>query len=777
MPAGEWGDGFDLAPGTTTAKTVECAPLSLGRKRAKLTFRFDVAGQGTGEIGLTVAGGGPQIAVEPERLDFGRVAFVSSLSTPKALTVLNVGAAPAGDEQAASLRFGTPTPNGTLGPPYYRIEAESPMRPEEVSVEFPPGFPETKGLWPNAQLQVIVRLTPASAGIKQGTLVLLSNDIAKPELRIPIHAEALALPPCDFKVVTPQLDYGVVHATSPRTLDFVLENIAKVEGHDCLISDLRLGPDGGSYFASIPSRPFSAVLLPPGKKLRVPITFAPTDLPTDEETAIPGTLQLRVSSPTRPLATASLTGAVGPTCLLLLNKSHDFGTSRPGRRSVEIVPELENVCDDDVTVTAVTLVDPEAAFELDIKEAIPPSGLQVLSGFWTPCCPAELVPPHKLFGLRFAPSAEGEYSAVVRVDCVLHSAPVHLVFSVRGRADAQSSAEDRFSQGGGGEVDIVLVTDWGGRPELPPNRLAPHASDFIAVLDRANVSYHIGVLGPHLVPTQGPVGQNLGLFQSDPTTPDPFLTNQTPAVANMFALKIAPTWTGQGQVIDYDSRLADLAVWRALSPAMVGGPHAGFRRPTARLAILIASRSATSDTVTPNIAPEIAFWIGERFGPNFPAGIGNVAREYMIYAGAPFRGRVTFAALDAFDELDADGKGCSTDESPWIMRPSKIYSELLTGARLGDWCPKGEAVKWKKKAEMLAEVASGLRLGFPLSNPPDLAAAPIEVMVNGAMVPSVDASGHMIWSYDTDYNSVRFQVGDAPLPGSDVVIRYRSLTE
>ena len=73
---------------------------------------------------------------------------------------------------------------------------------------------------------------------------------------------------------------------------------------------------------------------------------------------------------------------------------------------------------------------------------------------------------------------------------------------------------------------------------------------------------------------------------------------------------------------------------------------------------------------------------------------------------------------------------------------------------------RGEAL-WRERADVRASV-------------PDLAAGPIEVVINGTPIPAVDNRGADVWVYDSVSNSVNFEPMYVPEPGQTMTITYHT---
>lgn len=775
LPAEEWKDGFELPPGDSISRTIDCSPASVGRKSATLSFALS-GDPNHGDVRLAAVAGGPQIAVEPADLAFGTVPFVerAQLSTSRSLVVRNEGYAPAGEHLEAMLKLGTDHGDGTYGAPFYRIEpGNSSTAVDEFDVVIPPSSTVLPGGW----IKLAVRVIPKSAGEKRATLVLLSNTADGAEPRIALSAQALPLPPCNYRLSTSSLEFGIVHANRPQTLDVVIENRGSDANQRCLVYDLTLDQDNGTTFSL--TRPFDSRIVEPGEALEIPVTFSPDEPPPwDDPREVFADIRIGVSSPSAPHIAVSAHAALGPACLEFLPREIDFGTLRVAENSVTISPRLANMCGQRVTVAAITLEGGNGTFDLTLPTPIPSGGLTVYCDkFGEPTWPDGET---RLFTVRFAPGTSGVFRATVVVDLVRDGRRLRYAIPLRGRAGPNLRTEVSFTQGGGDPVDIL----WHVAPALDLDfmraGLKPHLRALLSHLARSGNDFHLGIAGC-IEDLQHPLRTH-GILDSAPWAPDRFLTPATPDLANQLELKVRRGVINGIEDDVYCGRTDHgyhlLSAWRSFVPP-ASTVNVGFRRPSTRLALLSASqifdfsvlgrdtgdRSSWPRPIDP-LDPTV---------PNFPASnLGEYLSVLIGLAGPPFAGRLSFAALEARGPAPAPspcGPSGFPAMLPYSHRISGDAMASLTGGAMDSLCTADASV-WQTRMQRIAEVASGMRLWFPLPSPPDLARGPIEVLIDGLAVPAVDAAGQQVWAYDAEANAVKFILAASPLPGQRVDLRY-----
>ena len=773
LSAEEWAEGFEINPAQTVTKTVICSPSTLGPRRARLAFGLSLADQPFGTVQISASGGGPEIAVEPQSLSFGRIAIVDGvgLSTRRRLEISNTGQAAEGEVRATALRLGTERPDGSYGPPYYRVEAEPPTLADELQVELPNGFPDSNSILRGFSINFDVRFSPRSPGAKSATLVLLSNDRQQPETRVPLSGEAIDMAACDYRALNPALEFGIVHATSPRARSLVLENVGRA---DCLFSNPRI--EGSEDFSL--EGPFDSKLVAPGQKLRIPIRFAPKIPPGDLLIQLAARLELDVSSPAAPALSADLHGAVGPACFAFHPAREDFGVLRPGEASDEVLPALVNACLEDLTVTSIALDAPEGGFRLRLLEPIPAGGLNVLTHSFD-----NTEHTTRLFEVGFAPTELERFEASIIVDLLRAGQPLRYLLPLRGRVDQSQAREVSFRQRGGDPVDILFYADYS------PIDFSPLPQVLVSLLERSGNDFHLGVLGrdddclnlghqhPECHRTDGTLFRNT-------LSPEPYLVPSTVNLVEHLADKLnRPTYGGFEYPVNLNSDHGpELAVWLALTPPLSEGANAGFRRPEARLSLVIWDLSPSlifyiTDPIPsppPSVCPFAPYHYQCGWYPSGPRNAGEAVASLIELAGFPYLGKATISYSTPSPPEYPPG------QIAWLFPLFHLIADAFDGAvSYAPYAPDDMEdnplnfeTYFRKVGEHLGESASGLRLRFPLPEVPDLSAGPITVLVDGAPVAPLDASDNRVWSYDAEENSVRFEIGTTPLPGSLVVVRF-----
>jgi hypothetical protein len=761
LPAASWGSltAFVLEPGESSSRTVTCTPTSLGEKRAALVLATSLQGQEEIRVPLSEIGGGPRIEVFPEIIDFGTVAFVpgAALSETRELVVTNSGEAAPENAEAAALYLGTAQGNGNYGAPFIHVE---PLTPETSADEIELVIAASSSIAPppfNNNRSLPVRLTPKSAGVKQARLEILSNDPERPRVAVTVTAVAKQMPACEYRVSPSVLDFGVVQTTAPKTLGFSFENLGQSPDALCLLSVEGITSGAPDY--SLP-KVVQALEVAPGQKVAIPVTLKPRGIGDQSYSDIPGLVALRVSSPSRREPAVALQGGTGPACLALQPTELDFGALRPGEQSAERVIQILHLCAPTVTLHQVAIGSGAPQFQATVLTEIPPDGVELENYY-----PKARPPAPELFpvSVRFAPQAPGEYLGSLVFDMEHRSGRMRHVLPLRGRAEPNRINETSFQQEGGDPVDILLYLWLGGGSEFDPGDLywpdRQIAARVPALLNHLSVSgndFQIGILRFAQIDAL----VEWGALSYGPHDPDRILRPTTAGLTEKLQQKL-----GEPQPPEMLAYCYLGVAWFALTPPMITGPNAGFLRPGARFALL---RFAQHTDTELNYCRE---------SPPFPYPYREIGQFAKGLTAALTGDEPKMSSSFLIPIRDDAGQDPHCRPPPnsfgYMYNPvqPQIFTAVTPGGFVGEVCP-ADPSEYDYSIERIAEVASGLRTHFPLPTPPDLAAGPVEVAVDGVAVPSTDTQGELVWEYLPDRNAVHFPVAKTPRPGQKVVVRY-----
>lgn len=359
---GVWTDG-------TAFTTLEFRPSALGPKLGQLQSATSLASQPGVGITLKGFGGGPRIEVRPSPVfAIGRIGFTPGAMpgtfAQRALRVANVGNRPTPPDPRANLKLGVDGLGGT----YFTVRAINGTDDEicvgewdsannacsntlPTSIYDPAvGIEATAGV----ALQLPVRVIPATAGNKEWELSIYSNDIATPEVKVRITAEAIEAPPCNYTVSPTTLAYGLMNIPQVKDLSFTLTNLGTTPSEVCYFNGLGLSATSDPMF-SIQANPID-VMLAAGQSTSVTVRAQPSGMPASTVMAS-GEVLFNVSTPGASQAGVLLSATLAPACLTVMPSPIDFNDTQLECGSPERAVVITNSCATTVTLNSVALTD------------------------------------------------------------------------------------------------------------------------------------------------------------------------------------------------------------------------------------------------------------------------------------------------------------------------------------------------------------------------------------------------------------------------------------
>ncbi|MGC4118400.1 MAG: hypothetical protein QM765_28375 [Myxococcales bacterium] len=305
-------------------------------------------------------------------------------------------------------------------------------------------------------------------------------------------------------------------------------------------------------------------------------------------------------------------------------------------------------------------------------------------------------------------------------------------------------------------MDILIqAPDFAEDNWWPQQQLAARVPAFLAHHSQAGSDFQIGVLHQCIFPDcQG------GLSRS-PADPDRILRPTTIGLEEQLVLRLAGDYPPpRGFYPQYY-----LYAWLTLTPPLLTGPNAGFARPDTRFVFVWISPFMDTYVIEPRESPPEA-------SPH--AEIGQLAKFMStVSGGTPKLSSVFLTTLR--NVVDAPPYYCRSNPTPFahIAVPPRIFSAATADSYTGEVCPADES-EFDEIVERMAEVTSGLHTHFALPTQPDFGAGPIEVVIDGAPTPALNAQGEIVWEYQSGANAVHFPVAKTPRPGQKVLLRYHA---
>ncbi len=669
-------------------------PSVLGGQAAKLAFTSDDTKLTAGNINLKGYGGGPDIAVQPRNVDFGPVAIGSFQF--RRIVIANTGTdAPSTTDD--NLKLEAKDANG-------KVAAKMPVLVEstptgEFTLETPPLGYNTTGIQAGQTVDLRVKFTPTSAGIKTATIKIFSNDPDEAETEVVVQAEARLMPPCNYEIVPPQLRFGNVEISKNRTQSFYIRNRGTLPDEECLVSTLDFARGSAPAF-TLPLGPQSQKIIAPGADLEIPVRFSPTTKSNNLE----ATVEFYISSPTAPEGKVKITGSSQDACLLIAPDDLDFGVIQTNCSSRERVFTVYNVCSSAVSLTG---IDVQAGLSNEFRvTSRPPFPHSLAAGASVE------------FKAAYRPTDIGNDQGSIAVQTQQLAQPY--VVNLAGRGATTAIQTDVFAQDPQPKVDVLIVIDDSCSMSDKQTSLGRNFDSFIKFATNQQVDFHIAVTTTSINYSSAVADNGRFVPVNDPSKR--VLKPTTPNIAQQFAANV-------NVGINADATEAALeAAYMALSGNNLSGHNAGFLRDEAHLAIVLVTDATDQSSQSVN------------FYYNY----------FLNIKG--FRRANDMSVSGIIPTLPSSpGGGCSYDDSSAgqstrmreiVTRTGGIYDEICTP-------------DWAKSLEKLGQKAFGDKTRVFMTNLPDMTVTPnpITVEIDGKAYPATGPGGDVRWTYNSTANA------------------------
>lgn len=546
-------DGVDaplqiLAPNAIAKMEVSFSPKTIASYAADLLLYNDDPINPRIEICLDGSGGGADLLVQPQGIEFGRVAV--GMTVKASFFAYNVG-----------------TPDG------------GPLVIQSVTVDdrarFAVAQPQVTQLLPNDPPAVIeVTFKPQIEGSFYGAVTIRSNDGDQPALTLPVHGEAAALSPCRWQALPSSLAFGGVSTGATATLATRIQNVGTDE---CIFAQVDLEP--GSSAFSLPNGPIAVTSVMPGQSLTLPVSFQ-----AQSAGKYQGAIQFTVSDPAAATGRIPLRADGYDGCLVANPPAVEFGVQRLSCPATTYSVWLQNNCAGVAQIRSAAL-----------GAGVFTPGEIAVTG---PAAPYALAVGQRLeLQVRYDPVDDGDDAAPYMVSTPTQS----LSIPIHGVGSTDDHRTDRFVQQGKNDVDVLFVLDNSGSMTDKQNNLMVNTARFMQYALDQGVDFHIGITTTGIQPYAGgfvtcPGGVDGGeagrLFPANGLRPR-WITPSTPDAARTFADNV------QVGICHWDEQGLE-AAWLALSSPLVDSAQAprsqlpndgnlGFYRPDAKLSVIIVS--------------------------------------------------------------------------------------------------------------------------------------------------------------------------------------------
>ncbi len=719
-----------LGAGQHTDIRLNCSPVAIGSRSARLEFQTSLAAQPRGVVPIVMKGGGPKVDAWPNPVNFGLVPYIagSSVATTRHLTVRNVGTLPFDGDPKGNLHLRT----DDAGVPVLAISGSG---APEVAITAP-AYAATLGLEARfaSQAQFALKLTPLSLGQKDFNLHVWSDDVMTPELIVPATAHAVMATPCQLRVSPTVLDFGLISPGQTSSLHTTLTNLSNQAGDRCYVTAVDVDAAGKAQGFELVGGPLEAVVLEPGASTSLSVRLK---VPFDAQTSGPraSVLEFEVSNPARPVERLPLRAVIVERCLVALPAPLQFGLVPVGCSQLRAVT-LYNACAASMNIGLPAVAGPgfSSAYDAGLPALLAPgasAGVAVAfhptdAGIATGTLTLPVFGSFQLVELR----GEGAVTAQVTETFVVPAVPtVDILMTVSS-------------------VGALELVDGGNWPDWDPGPLRPLADMALSLAD-AGIDFHLAFTNAHwdYDSTNGPKGAPpMGSIRPPMDAGAPtFLVAANPdlGILSLRALLNAKAaGYGYPPVLQYESSRDPScfeAALRALTEPLRSTWNAGFVRAGVPLAIVCQSYLGdASNRWRPfaNTTPQpVPFYWSELVNA---MGHSDIA----VHALAPI-------------------PGLPDCPEPYIQDPGNRFHDMaqLSGGSVVNICQPS----WTNILQSLQTSLVSFQRRFRLKGTPD-PNAPIVVRVNG--VPLATSA----WQFVPSLNTI--ELNSAPPGGAQVSVTF-----
>lgn len=539
---------YILPPGAWLATSIRFTPTHMGQAGGALLVHSSSKRHPTVSVPLIGRGGGAEIAVAPDRIDFGDV--------------------PVGGEATATVHIRNAGTNGdTLTINAVSFAGSSDFRLSNQS------YPVA--LTAGQALDVTVFFDPSQAAPLGGQLTVDSSDGSSPQVVIPVTGSGRSVMPCQFALSPNQLDFGNVPPGSGAVLGLRFTN----QGQDvCAVRNVHVEQNAdGAFF--MPGGSIPSLLLYPGDSFQTQIAFKP-----HLQGLTLGKVVMTVTDPSSPSVSMSLKGQSLDACLTAAPPFIDFGPLRRDCSHANHTTHLVNACAAPIDVGSAWI---GAGTSSEFSLVSPPSMPMTLA-------------PGAGFNLTVGYTAQQQgqnFSPLYVAESDVVDAPLLVPLLGEGLPDGNTT--DHFVQADGTKADVLFVVDNSNSMAEEQPRLQAAIPAFVQAARSKGMDLHVAVtttgIDPVTVPgcgggaQGGEAGRLYPVDHSAPRIID--LTQQTPE-------QLVQNNVNVGQCHHLEQGLE--ALRRALSDPLVDNAddpvtpapqdgNLGFLRDDAQLSVVVVS--------------------------------------------------------------------------------------------------------------------------------------------------------------------------------------------
>lgn len=401
-----------------------------------------------------------------------------------------------------------------------------------------------------------------------------------------------------------------------------------------------------------------------------------------------------------------------PNCIVIAPADLEFGTVQTGCRSAVTSVRLQNICNLQVTISALGVAGSGFTTSgLAIPSTIPANG-------------------SASFDLTFAPTAVGRVDTTLVVGATHSASTFAYQTTVGGTGATTGLNQDRFTIPT--KTDVVLIVDDSCSMSEEQAALGSNANAFLAYAFSSNVDFALGVTTTDMDSTNGQ-----GRFQGPQGLR--VLRNTTPNLLQTFNTRVAVGTNGSGTEQMFAPAVA------SLSTALLTTTNVGFLRNDAALAVLaFTDAEEQSPLVTQTYLAQLLAVKGQRKRNQFSFSFVGPTRPNPV-------------------------SPCFYDGN--APDPRQIAMVEATGGTSSEICNVDNSLAWRTEATRVGQAVFGARAVWFLTARPATGTIGLTVFQNGVPVPEM-TGGQRNWSYDGARNAVVFSSNSLPGPGQNVGFDY-----
>lgn len=436
-----------LAGDSSLEVELSFSPTHLGAASGELELRAN-AQSGLWKLPISANGGGAQLVVSPQFIDFRSVPTGGRWVLP--VTLANG----ASDTASAPLRI----EDLQLSSPNFSLE-HVPQLPIELA----------------AQERIELRLVfhPIAEGPAEAELFVFSNDPLSPAQAVNLIGTGLPPVECELTLRPEALHFGALAPGYGAILGIRIENAGQAQ---CSLWDGRLS--GDPAFALQRERSFARLL--PGDALMIPVTFRPMSSARFE-----ALFEMESSSHALPHIRVPISGGGRDTCLVPEPRYLEFGQQRLDCGPAEATVAFRNVCSAEIELQDLWLGtgSDEETFHLLAGAALPSH-----------------LAPGEVFSaaVRYEPGPLG--SSYQPLFALGDDSDLPTLLPLAGETLRDARHEEHFVQPEASKLDLLWVIDNTASMRDERRALQLGIAHFLQQADAMKVDYHMGVTTTGLDP-------------------------------------------------------------------------------------------------------------------------------------------------------------------------------------------------------------------------------------------------------------------------------------